>query len=261
MPATLVQGDSIYYAARGEQGAPVIFVHGAGSNHLIWNAQMSNLSSLARTFAPDLPGHGRSGGEGRSSIRSYADVMCSLFDMLCIERAIIVGHSMGGAIAQILALENYDRVLGLVLVGTGARLRVHPSYLEGILKDFAGTAHLFNEAEFSPHADPRLKELSEKQLLACDPRVVNGDLVACNEFDVIARVSDIHVPTLVICGAQDQMTPPKYAQFLSAKIPNSHLELIQGAGHMLMLEQPTQVNRALARWISLNYHQKSPTSS
>lgn len=261
MPTAPIQGNPLFYASRGEAGAPVVFVHGAGSNHLIWNAQMSDLSSAARTYAPDLPGHGRSGGVGRNSIRAYADVICVLLDSLSLERAIIAGHSMGGAIAQTLALENPDRVLGLVLVGTGARLRVQPSYLEGILNDFAGTAHRFNESEFSPHADPRLKELSEKQLVACDPQVVHGDLVACDEFDVMSRVSDIRVPTLVLCGLQDQMTPPKYSQFLASKIPDSRLVLIERAGHMLMLEQPAQTTRALADWISINYPQTSLSSS
>lgn len=261
MPIATVEGISVFYAGRGDLGSPVVFVHGAGSNHLIWNAQMSALAELARVFALDLPGHGRSVGQGRNTVRAYADVVCSFLDCLSLDRAIIAGHSMGGAVAQTIGLENSDRVLGLVLAGTGARLRVHPSYLEGVLKDFAHTAHLFNEAEFAPNADARQKELSEKQLSACDPDVVHGDLVACNEFDMMSRVSEIRAPTLIISGVQDQMTPAKYAQFLASKIIDSQLCLIEGAGHMLMLEKPAEVSRALTNWILSTKPQSSTSTS
>ncbi len=157
---------------------------------------------------------------------------------------------MGGAISQTLALDNPERVLGLGLVGTGARLRVLPAILEGTLQDFATTAHLVTEAEFAAHADARLMQLSEKQLLECSPQVVHDDFAACNEFDVMARVAGIAVPTLVICGKDDRMTPVKYAEFLSARIPGARLDLIDGAGHLVMVEQPEAVSRALREWIS-----------
>jgi 3-oxoadipate enol-lactonase len=249
MPTVPVGGASIYYAARGKVGAPVVFVHGAGSNHLIWNAQLAAFAGTARVYALDLPGHGRSNGAGRNVIRSYADVVCSFLDCLSLDRAVIAGHSMGGAIAQTLGLENPDRVVGLVLAGTGARLRVSPAFLDGILNDFAGTAHQLNETEFALDADARLRESTEQQLLTCGPQVVHGDLCACDAFDILSRVSEIRAPTLVICGAQDRMTPVKYSRYLAAKIPHAQLRLIEGAGHMSMVEKPDEVSRALVEWI------------
>ena len=249
MPTIHIGGESIYYAARGDGGAPIVLIHGAGSNHLVWNSQLAALAGTTRAYALDLPGHGRSGGGGRSASRGYADLVCSFLDALSLDRAIIAGHSMGGTIAQTLGLENPDRVLGLVLAGTGARLRVLPAFLEGSVSDFANIAHQFNAAEFAPNSDERLRKLSEQQLLACDPLVFHNDLVACNSFDALARVSEISVPTLVICGAQDWMTPVKYSQYLASKIPNAQLRLIEGAGHMLMIEKPDEFSRALVEWI------------
>jgi pimeloyl-ACP methyl ester carboxylesterase len=249
MPTSPLDGEFLYYAARGERGAPVVFLHGAGSNHLIWNAQMAALAGSARAYALDLPGHGRSSKAGRGTVRGYADAVCSFLDTLSIERAVIAGHSMGGAVAQTLGLENPDRVLALVLVGTGARLRVLPAFLEGALNDFANTAHQFNEAEFAPAADSRLRALSEQQLLICDPQVFHGDLVACHAFDNLFRVQEIRAPALVICGTEDRMTPVKYSQYLAAKIPDAQLRLVEGAGHLSMVEKPDEVNHALLGWI------------
>jgi pimeloyl-ACP methyl ester carboxylesterase len=250
MPFADIADQKLFYAARGETGAPVVFVHGAGSNHLIWNAQLAALADVAHVHAPDLTGHGRSTGASRASIRAYADLVCAFLDALALERAIIVGHSMGGAIAQTLALEYPARVLGLGLVGTGARLRVRPAFLDGVLDDFPTTAHQITQAEFAPSADERLKQLSENQLLECSPQVVHDDLAACDAFDVIARVGEMLAPTLILCGREDQMTPVKYSEFLAAKIPHARLELIDGAGHLAMLEQPEAVNRALREWLA-----------
>jgi 3-oxoadipate enol-lactonase len=249
MPTSPLNGGYLYYAARGEGGAPVVFLHGAGSSHLIWNAQIAALKGSARAYALDLPGHGRSSRPGRKTVRDYADSVCSFLDTLSLDRAIIAGHSMGGAVAQLLGLENPDRLSGLVLVGTGARLRVLPQFLDSAFTDFSNTAHQFNEGEFAPTADARLKALSEQQLLKCDPEVFKGDLAACNAFDILGRVQEVRVPTLVICGTEDWMTPVKYSQYLASKIPHARLRLVEGAGHLVMIERPEQVNRALLDWI------------
>lgn len=250
MPSLQIDGRRIFYAARGENRAPVVFVHGTGSSHLAWNAQLAALANSTRAYALDLPGHGRSEGTGLNTVRGYADVICSFLDALSLESAIIAGHSLGGAIAQTLALENPDRVLALALVATGARLRVLPAFLNGMLDDFANTGHQFNDAEFAPGADARLKQLSEEQFLTCDPRVVHGDLTACDAFDILTRVSAIRAPTLIICGTADRMTPVKYSQYLADHVPQAQLRLIEGAGHMVMVEKPDEVNRALLEWIS-----------
>ncbi len=249
MPTLQINERPIFYAARGVNGGPIIFVHGAGSSHLAWNGQMAALAESTRAYALDLPGHGRSEGAGLKTVRGYADVICSFLDALSLERAIIAGHSLGGAIAQTLGLENPDRVLGLALVGTGSRLRVLPAFLSGMQDDFSNTARQFNEIEFAPGADARLKQLSEELLLSCDPRVVYGDLAACDAFDILLHVSDIRAPTLIVCGVEDRMTPVKYSQYLAAHIPQTQLRLIEGAGHMVMIERPDEVSRALLEWI------------
>jgi pimeloyl-ACP methyl ester carboxylesterase len=249
MPSVNVSGDKINYVRQGEQGLAVLFVHGAGSSHLIWWNQVRALAPLARAVALDLPGHGRSSPGGRESVVDYAQVVLGVMDALAFDRAVIVGHSMGGAIAQTVALSHPDRIVGLGLVGTGARLRVLPSILEGILNDPEQTAHMITQYSFAPGAEPALLAKSEEQLRACPPIVTHGDFRACNEFDIMGHVAEVRAPTLIICGRQDRMTPVKYSEFLASKVPGAQIVLIEGAGHYVMLERPEQVNRALVDWV------------
>ncbi len=249
MPFVTVGQQNIHYVALGQQGQPVIFVHGAGSSHLLWWNQMRALEPYARPLALDLPGHGRSGPPGRDTISAYADVVLGVLDALSLGHAVVVGHSMGGAIAQTLALEHPDRVSGLGLIGTGARLRVLPAILDGILDHFDATVAAIVENAYAPGLDPVLRQRAEAELRACPPCVTHADFVACNAFDILSRVGEIRAPALVLCGREDKMAPPKYSEFLASQIPHARLVLVEGAGHFVMLEQPEPVNRALVELV------------
>jgi len=241
--------DRLFYARR-VRGQPinVLFVHGAGGRHQIWGHQLQHLKA-ANTYALDLPGHGQSGGDGRRSIEAYRDVVVAFLDAAGLERTVLVGHSMGGAITQSFALSYPERLDGIVLVGTGARLRVLPAILDGLSSNFAGTVQLITGHAYSQQADPELVAQGQAELLDNRPEVVHGDFLACDRFDLMARVSDISVPTLVICGVEDALTPPRYAAFLHEAVPQAKLTLIDGAGHMVMLEQPEATTQAIARFL------------
>src|SRR5581483_8725017 len=157
MPFVEIGNQKLFYAARGVKGAPLVFIHGAGDSHLLWNGQLAALSDVARTLALDLPGHGRSRGAGCESIEAYASAVREFLDAANIPRAVIAGTSMGGAIAQTLALDVPARVAGLVLVGTGAKLRVAPEYLEGLRGDFPGIARVLVGNYYAPAASPALR--------------------------------------------------------------------------------------------------------
>ena len=251
MPFTDVGNDRIYYAEHRPRetvpprAQPIIFVHGSASSHLLWGRQVRATGEITHAVALDLPGHGRSTLPGRNSIEGYRDVLLGLLDALGFERVVVVGHSMGGAIAQTLALSHPDRVAGLGLIGTGARLRVLPAIVEGVQNDLPHTARLVVEYSYAPTLNGVERERAVAEFLACPAGVAHGDFIACNQFDATARLSEIHAPTLVICGRQDRMTPVKYSEFLASNITNAHLTLVDGAGHSVMLEQPEAVNQAL----------------
>jgi len=254
MPYTTIGDERIFYAHHASAGvrAPhLILVHGAGGNHQLWGHAIRSLGA-AHVYAVDLPGHWRSGGTGRWAIADYAAFVVSFMDALHFEKAIIAGHSMGGATAMEMALRYPQRVSGLVLLATGARLRVLPAILSGTLSNFADTMKLICQYAYSSYARPQLVRQGERQMLNVDPQTFHDDFAACDAFDVMERLGEIHCPTLVICGTEDALTPPKYAAFLAERIPGAELTLIEGAGHMVIIEKPDLVAQAiqsaLAKW-------------
>lgn len=250
MPFATVANQKIFYADADQPGTPLVFIHGAAASHLVWGFQLRALRELTHVIALDLPGHGRSDPPGRTTIEEYRDVVLGLLDALKIERAIVVGHSMGGAIAQTLTLSHPERVAGLGLIGTGARLRVLPAILEGVLNNFDTIAELVVDYSYTTPIAPSLRECALTEFRACPASVTHGDFNACNAFDVMSRLGEIRAPTLVICGKDDRMTPVKYAEFLVAHIPKARLAVIESAGHSVMLEQPLAVNRVLKEFVS-----------
>ncbi len=247
MPFASHQGQSIYYTehVRGPADQPpLLLVHGSGGTHLHWPSELRRLDNAA-VYALDLPGHGKSGGAPSTSISEKAEAVLAVLADARRPRAVIGGHSLGSAIALTLALSYPERVAGLVLVGAGAKLRVAPEILGRVEKDFIGAVSLIVEWMFGPAAPARLKDLAQQRMLEVDPRVLLGDWQACNQFDVMERLGEIKAPALVVCGEQDRLTPPKYAQFLKDKIAGAELRLVPGAGHMVMLEQPKEVATAV----------------
>ncbi len=243
----------LYYFAHqagNPEKLPIILLHGAGGTHLHWPPDIRRLTDQ-RIFALDLPGHGKSNGIGRQSINEYAQIVLDFMDATNLPAAIIIGHSMGSAIALQLALDAPDRVLALVILGGGSRLRVAPSILENAANEatFHLTIKTITEWSFGSDASPRLKELAAQRMGETRPTVLHGDFTACNEFDASERLTEIKKPTLILCGKEDKMTPPKYSKSLHEQIPNSELIIIEDAGHMVMLEKPRKVAEAIERFV------------
>jgi len=182
-------------------------------------------------------------------VGEYARLVRAFIEARGLSAPVLAGHSMGGAIALACALSAPGALGGLVLLGTGARLRVLEAILEGILADFEATVEGIVGYAYSPAAPPALAEEGRRQLLACSPGVLRGDFLACDAFDVMERLGGLSLPTLVLCGEDDLLTPPKYSRYLAARIPGARLRLIEGAGHMLMLERTSSVGEAIAGFL------------
>jgi pimeloyl-ACP methyl ester carboxylesterase len=241
---------------RYDGGAPqaghpaLVLIHGAGGTHLHWPPELRRMKGEV-VYSLDLPGHGGSGGEVAGSIDGYARKLEEWLELLDLEAVVLVGHSMGGAISMMAALESPQHVRGLVLVGSGARLRVSPQILaltedEGLYRQ---AAELVTKWAFSSHADSRMKELAQKRMSEVPAHVLHADFVACDHFDIMERLSEISAPTLVLCGDQDQMTPVKYSQYLAENIPHTRLVVIEDAGHMVMLEKPQEIVKHIRHFI------------
>ena len=200
--------------------------------------------------ALDLLGHGKSGRPGRNSIAAYCDVLFGFVEALRLERVVLAGHSMGGAIVQEFALRYPGRLAGIILVGTGARLRVAPAILNGLRADFAATARAMADWVHGQSAPAQLKRLYVQRTLENDPEVMVGDFYACDQFDLRNDVARIETPALVVCGGSDVMTPPKFSESLVQSLPHARLALIPNAGHMVALEAPEAVAAVVVEFLS-----------
>ncbi len=225
---------------------PIVLVHGAGGTCLHWPPQVRRLPGF-RTLAVDLPGHGRTEGVGEQEIAAYAHRLAAWADSVGFSQALWVGHSMGGAIVLTLALTHPEKVRALGLVATGARLPVNPRLLESTAhaETFPLAVETIMKWAFSPAAPDRLRELATRRMQEIRHTVVHNDFAACDRFDVSSRLGDIHVPTVVIHGTADKMTPHYYGEFLAQAIPEARLVTVSDAGHMVMLEQPDIVAATL----------------
>ncbi len=213
-----------------------------------WSPQLRHAKDL-RVIAVDLPGHGTSGGAGCKSVEEYARAIIEMINELKIEKAFIGGHSMGGGIAQVLALDYAERVTGLVLVGTGAKLRVAQQILDGVKNNFAATVEMIVEWSFSPATPPQIKQLARQRMMEVSPDVLWNDFNACNNFDVISRVNQIKTPALILVGSADKMTPEKFSRSLAEQITGSQLKVFADAGHMLTLERMEEVTGEIRSWM------------
>ncbi len=249
MPKILLQGLKINYVEEGETNPPVIFLHGAGGSYNLWLRQLEALKKWRRVIALDLPGHGASEGDGFETIEQYRDLLLDFLKENGFEQAVLCGHSMGGAIALSLALSHPRQVEALILVGTGARLRVGSQILETLRDDFDTAVKIITKFAYAPDFPQFLLALGESELKQVNPRILEKDFTACNSFDAMPVVKNITVAALIICGQQDLLTPPKYSQYLKEQITGATLAMIEGAGHMVMVEKPALVNEAIADFL------------
>ena len=224
---------------------PIVFIHGAGGNQKVW---VNQVEYFKNSLAINLPGHDN--GEGKRSIDEYVEYVKHFLDERGLKEVVLVGHSMGGAIAQMFALKYPDYLKAVVLVCTGAKLRVLPKIFELIMQNYSKAVELIVDMALSKNTSQTIKKQVIEELLKAKPEVVYGDFEACDKFDIMDQVANIKVRTLIICGSEDMLTPVKYSKYLNEKIANSILKIIDGSGHMVMLEKPKEFNSILEEFLN-----------
>jgi pimeloyl-ACP methyl ester carboxylesterase len=228
----------------------LVFIHGSGGSHALWQGQIDALAATANTIALDLPGHGTSKGPGCDRVSIYAEAVAGLIERLQVPCPVPCGLSIGGAIVLQLLLDRPALLTGGVLMGTGARLRVLPEIIEAIETDYAHFIDMLGQFGASEKTDPARLTPVMHATATCAPLVTANDFKACDRFDVMDRLDRIDTPVLVICGADDRLTPTKYSAYLETHIRGSRLVTIPDAGHLVPIEQPVAVNRALSTFIA-----------
>jgi pimeloyl-ACP methyl ester carboxylesterase len=251
MPQLEVDGAALTYDDEGPRDAadvPLVFIHGWTADRHRWDHQMAHFSERRRVIRLDLRGHGESTGAGVRTIAELAEDVLALLDHLKAERFVLVGHSMGGMVAQTIALSHPDRVERMVLVGSIGRMTY--SRGRGLLMA-ASTLVPFKlfvaanmQRAFAP-GYPREEIRAHIRASAGTPREVVMTLYgAMRAFDVLDRVGEIRTPTLMVHGYHDIQLPVRQMLRMAKAYPNAIVRILD-AGHELPVEKPAELTEVL----------------
>lgn len=242
----------LFYRVTGEgRNRAIVFIHGAGGSGQLFGNQFQAFRDHAQCYFLDLPGYGASPQpEGQDSILNLYTKSVIDFVISLSRPTILLGHSMGGAVAIEIALSRAELLQGLILVGTGCRLPVSEKVLTGLDTDCDNTLEKIVRYCFSKSVAPDLLESARAQMRKTPPEIVRADFRACSVFNLCDQIRDIKLPTLVICGEKDIMIPPDLSRQLAASIPHARLEIIPQGSHMVMLERPERFNEILRSFCS-----------
>lgn len=223
----------------------LVFIHGSGGCAEAWQYQTD---AFKNSDAINLPGHPE--GQLIDSIDGYAEWLHGYIDEKGYEDVVLVGHSLGGGIVLLFALLYPEKLKAIVTVGSGARLRVHPMFLE-LLEKAVDNPSIYEQSILpNPLIEPEFDQLVKKRRLENGPAAALNDMRACDNFDIMERLGEISVPLLAICGSEDDMTPPKYTQYMVDKMPKAKMTIIPGGTHWVLAEKPTEVNKAIADFLT-----------
>jgi pimeloyl-ACP methyl ester carboxylesterase len=233
----------------------IVLLHGAGLDHTTWALHSRWFAHHGYgVLAPDLPGHGRSAGAPLPAIADMAEWTAGLLDAAGAAKARLVGHSMGSLIALETAARHPAKVSALGLIGTAATMTVGPDLLNAAEANDHGAVDMVSiwglgyQAELGGSLAPGLwmHGGAQRVLEQGRPGVLFNDLSACNAYrNALAAAARITVPTTLVLGERDMMTPAKAGQALAAALPNSRTVVLRGAGHMMMAERPDELLAAL----------------
>lgn len=240
-----INHDEVYYSFRNYHSSQnLVYIHGAGGSESFWPLVYKK-NPIANFYALDLSGHGKSTGEGFQTIELYTDVVEKFITQLNLHSVILLGHSMGGAIALSLTIRKPQWLSKLVLISSGARLKVHPILLEKLKTDFEEVVDLILQTIYGTRIDSLLTIEAKKYLFKLGSEIILKDFIACNEFDLMNNIDQIDIPTLILVGSEDKVTPVKYSEYLHQKIRNSILKIIPDGSHMLFLEKSEEIKKEL----------------
>jgi 3-oxoadipate enol-lactonase len=267
MPAATVNSIEIHYRETGE-GLPIVFVHGYTGNSRNWALTVPALRENFRTISVDLRGHGLSAKPAREedySLELMASDVYELIKHLGIEESVLVGHSMGGMVSQLLVIDHPEVVRALVLVDTAAEVpkgllyderRKQRVHLIEVAREQGMEAVFDEQLKLTPvhpalKANPRYIDLWREQFLMTSREAyIAGANGMASRRSVVADLAKVAVPTLVISGEKDEPFLEPSRQ-IHAAIPGSELVIIDGAGHGPQMETPAEFNRALTAFLTM----------
>lgn len=265
MPFCDTKSGQLHFTHNGvhTSGPHLVLIHGAGGEVRCWpatwrlaaaaqgsvglsitqdRARITNLS----VYAIDLPGHGRSPGPALNTVAAMADTVEQFLEGHNISNAVLVGHSMGGAIAITVAGRNNARVAGQIIVASAARIGVTDEILNGLRTDFEKTVDFIVKYSFDRGTSPFYPKKAREYTLAAGPDATHADFFACSTFDMRSELAGITLPTLVIAAESDRMIPLKHSAALADAVADAELVTVANSGHYPHLERTSAVEGPIA---------------
>src|SRR5438552_1324162 len=242
-----------YELAGASEATPIVFLHGVGSDKSAWAPQLAHFGEERRAVAFDYPGYGESDPAPEGTTRDdYAWAILSAMHELAIDRAHICGLSLGGVVAIAMHRHAPERCASLILADTFAE---HPDRQaitersQSASEDMRALAEARVDVLLAQPADPAVRSEVVETMARIDPAAYRVGAKAVWLADQSERAHDIRVPTLVICGSEDKVTPPTLSNALTQLIPGARYEPIEGAGHISNLERPETFNTITGAFI------------
>lgn len=234
--------------AEGASAAPVVLlVHGSGGDARVWEPLLPLLRSV-RGVAPDLPGRGGSTGPRLPSAGAYAAFIDELRQALEVERVVVAGQSLGGAIAQHYAVDFEPHCRGIVAANTACDFHIAPERLRAIDEDWGGCVAHYARGQVSPRASAELQAAARAMVALREREAFKDDLRVCHAFDAKPWLHRLRVPLLVLVGHEDPLVVPARSFALYERVPHAEMVVLAPCGHCPMLEQPARMAAELERF-------------
>ncbi|MGI8706414.1 MAG: alpha/beta fold hydrolase [Sphingomicrobium sp.] len=253
MPVVDTALGKIGVAEEGSGGTAILFLHGVGSDKSVWAPQLAHFGQSRRAVAFDYPGYGESAPAPEGATRDdIAAAVLAAMDVLGIGEAHICGLSLGGVIAIAMHAAAPERCASLILADSFA---VHPDGRAIYERSVAASADLRTLAEsradvlLAQPVGPAVRDEVVETMARIDPAAYRIGAEAVWLADQRDRARQIRVPTLVVCGTEDKVTPPDLSRQLVDLIPGAKYDQIERAGHLSNLERPDEFNRILSEFI------------
>ncbi len=247
------QSEGIYYTLSGKGKCsfpPLILIHGEGANQQVWSFEIRRLSGY-QILAIDLPGHGRSEGAACQSVKAYSNRLIIFLENLKLPKVILVGHGLGGAVALMTAIQPLDVAAGVGCISSGSFLGGETDILKELSTPFgfARALQLIHDQSFSHFASPETVKNAMQMFAKVRRSVLYSDWQACADFDLRTELGKLKVPLWAAVGEEDQLTPPTFSRYLVDQVPGSTLQIIPAAGHMIPLENKTELTLGLQAFL------------
>lgn len=224
----------------------LVFLHGSGCTSIVWEQQ---LEFFEDALALNFPGHPE--GHALDDVSELSNWLTDTLKEKSLSDVVLVGHSLGSAVAIQAALLEQQLFKGLILIGAGARLKVMPQLLSSLVD-------LVNSNEAVPHyllaANQQIPEPFKSQIndsIKCNGvNILLNDFIACDNFDVMGELAGLDIPVQLIVGDKDQMTPLKYSCYLEDQLPKARLTIIENGTHMVFAERAELVNKTIQDFLT-----------